>query len=88
MDRRPPRVAVRVGEDGDWTLGLCILKTEEEICGVGFMKGLRKTNKSEGRLRLDGATAVALDSSNREMRNCWVFPNRWIILYTRVTHLF
>ena len=60
-------MAVRVGEDGDWTLGFCILEAEEEICGIGFMKGLRKTNKSEGRLGLDGVTVVAFDSDEAAM---------------------
>nr|POE61111.1 hypothetical protein CFP56_58035 [Quercus suber] len=42
------------------------MEVEEEICGVGFAKGLRKTNRSEGRLRLNGTTTVAFDSSDVE----------------------
>ena len=38
VDRRPLRVAACVGEDGVQTLGFCISKAKEEICGIGFMK--------------------------------------------------
>nr|POF26815.1 hypothetical protein CFP56_47182 [Quercus suber] len=48
------------------TLGFCILEAEEEICGIGFAKGLRKSNRSQGRLRLNGATAVAFNSNDTE----------------------
>ena len=61
MDWQPLHVVACVGEDGVWTLGLSILKAKEEICGIGFMKWLRKTNKSKGRLKLDDAMAVAFD---------------------------
>ena len=63
----PPCVVVRVSKNGDQTLGFCILEAEEEIYGIGFAKGLRKTNRSQGRHRLDGATAVAFDSSDVEV---------------------
>ena len=56
-------MVAHVGEDGVRTLGFCISEAKEEICDVGFAKWLRKTNKSEGRLGLDDATAVAFDSS-------------------------
>ena len=62
MDRWPLHVVALVGEDGDWTLGFCISEAEEEICGVGFKKGLRKTNRADGRHGLDGAMAMAFDS--------------------------
>ena len=43
-------------EDGDRIFGFCISKSNEEICGIGFAKGLKKTHKSRGRLGLhDGA---------------------------------
>nr|POE81446.1 hypothetical protein CFP56_05944 [Quercus suber] len=61
-DQRPPRVAVCVGEDGDSTLEFCILEDEEEICGIDFTKGLRKSNRSERRFGLDNAIAVTFDS--------------------------
>ena len=48
----PPCVVVRVSENGDQTLGFCILEAEEGIYGIGFAEGLRKTNRSQGRLRL------------------------------------
>ena len=56
-------MAVRVGQNGDRTLGFCILEAKEEIYDVGFTKELRKTNRSKGRLGLDDATTVAFDSS-------------------------
>ena len=116
----PPRVVVRVSKNGDKTLGFCILEAKEEICGIGFAKWLRKTNRSQGRLILDGVTVVIFYSSDTKAeRPCgggevaivlnwtmvclvdqfgsrdgegrdkrdekyWVFPNRWIILYTCV----
>ena len=45
-------------DDGDWTLGFWILEADEEICGIGFAKGLRNTNRSKGRLGLDGFVLV------------------------------
>jgi len=54
-------------DDGDRILGFGILKVDEEIYGVGFVKGLRKTHRFEGRIRLlDGfvqAIAMAFDGS-------------------------
>ena len=61
-------MAVYVGKDGDWTLVFCISEVEEEIYGVGFMKGLRKNNKSEGRLRLYGVTTMVLIATRQRWR--------------------
>ena len=52
MGQWPPCMVVRVSENGDQTLGFCILEAEEGIYGIGFAEGLRKTNRSQGRLRL------------------------------------
>nr|POE44989.1 hypothetical protein CFP56_79702 [Quercus suber] len=42
-------------DDGGQILGFCLLEADEEICGTGFAKGLKKTHRSERRLRfLDG----------------------------------
>ena len=60
-------MVAHVGEDGARTLGFCISEAKEEICDVGFAKWLRKTNKSEGRLGLDGVTVVAFDSDEAAM---------------------
>ena len=52
-------------DDGDRILGFGILKVDEENYGAGFAKGLRKTHRFEGRIRLlDGflhAIAMAFD---------------------------
>ena len=45
-------VTVCVFENWDRTLGFCKLEAKEEICSIGFAKGWRKTNKSQGRLEL------------------------------------
>ena len=71
VDRRTPRVAARVGEDGVQTLGFCISEAKEKICGIGFAKWLRKNNRSEGRLGLDDATAVAFDSGEEALWRWW-----------------
>ena len=39
-------------DDGGQILGFCILEANEEICGVGFAKGLKKIHRSERRLGL------------------------------------
>lgn len=49
-----PHMATHEADDGDRTLGFWILEADEEICGFGFAKGLRNTNRSKGRLGLDG----------------------------------
>ena len=50
------RMAVHEINDGDQIFGFCISEADEEICGIGFAKGLKKTHKSEGRLGLlDGS---------------------------------
>ena len=47
-------------EDGDRIFGFCILESNEEICGIGFAKGLKKTHKSRGRLGLLDGTNLCL----------------------------
>ena len=52
VGRQPPRMATRVSEkwiSNSWVLQIA---GQEEICNVGFAKGWRKTNRSEGRLEL------------------------------------
>nr|POE81449.1 hypothetical protein CFP56_05947 [Quercus suber] len=56
------KYGVCVGEDGDSTLEFCILEDKEEICGIDFTKGLRKSNRSERRFGLDNAIVVTFDS--------------------------